>query len=79
MKNNLNQEEVNIIIQDLIGKVKRLRGQNAKLNKLGRAVQSTVKKQSKQIQELNSSNNKLKSIVNDKDEKAKDLNKKISD
>ena len=79
MKNNLNQEEVNIIIQDLIGKVKRLRGQNTKLNKLNKLTQSAVKKQLKQIEQLTSNNNKLESIVNDKDEKAKDLNKKISD
>ena len=47
MKNNLNQEEVNIIIQDLIEKVKRLRGQNTNLNKLNRVAQRAIKKQSK--------------------------------
>ena len=79
MKGNLNQKEINIIIADLIEKIKRLRSKNTDLNKLNKLIASKTKKQLKEIKDLNSNNDKLKSIVNDKDVEIKDLNKKISD
>lgn len=79
MKGNLNQKEINIIIADLIEKIKRLSSKNTDLNKLNKLILGKTKKQLEEIQNLNFNNNKLESIVNDKDLEIKDLNKKISD
>ena len=38
MKGNLNQKEVNIIIEDLIEKIKNLRSKNTDLNKLNKLI-----------------------------------------
>ena len=79
MKGNLNQKEVNIIIEDLIGKIKRLRSKNTNLNKLNKLSASKDKKQLEEIKDLNSNNDKLKSIVNEQNIEVKSLNKKISE
>ena len=79
MKGKLNQKETNIIIADLIEKIKRLSSKNTDLNKLNKLIAGKTKKQLEEIQNLNFNNNKLESIVNDKDIEIKDLNKKISD
>ena len=79
MKGKLNQKETNIIIADLIEKIKRLSSKNTDLNKLNKLILGKTKKQLEEIQNLNFNNNKLESIVNDKDIEIKDLNKKISD